>query len=89
MAETVRQMFSNDLNKIDTYEVLSRVTFDVFHNVMYGWDPKSIVFDKQSTELLYSCTSLAQCIGERFFLPYSFLWKIPSSKNKKINKACE
>jgi cytochrome P450 len=88
IADTTRELFSkNDVNKMDTITLLYRITFDVFHRVMYGWDPKSVQFANESSEILNSCNIIAESVGKRIFFPFPILWKLPTKENRNIDSA--
>eukprot|EP00340_Litonotus_pictus_P012975 CAMPEP_0170537440 /NCGR_PEP_ID=MMETSP0209-20121228/102715_1 /TAXON_ID=665100 ORGANISM="Litonotus pictus, Strain P1" /NCGR_SAMPLE_ID=MMETSP0209 /ASSEMBLY_ACC=CAM_ASM_000301 /LENGTH=357 /DNA_ID=CAMNT_0010838939 /DNA_START=507 /DNA_END=1581 /DNA_ORIENTATION=- len=65
----------------------SRIIFDGFHCMVYNWDPETLKFNPESSELLSSLNTLGVAVGERFLMPYPILWKIPTKKNKKYAKA--
>ena len=89
MSDTISKLFSHqEVNKIETADLMNRITFDTFHRVMYGWDPKSVTFSKESSDLLESCNVIAEAIGKRGMLPVPFLWKLPTKENRKVNNAC-
>jgi len=90
MFSTIEKLFSqNEVNKMRTSDMTNRITFDVFHRVMYGWDPKSVEFNPDATEILNSCNIIAHAIGNRNMLPIEILWKIPTKSNREIDKAVE
>ena len=89
MSDTISKLFSHqEVNKIETADLMNRITFDTFHRVMYGWDPKSVTFSKESSDLLESCNVIAEAIGKRGMLPVPFLCKLPTKENSKVNNAC-
>jgi cytochrome P450 len=88
MCDTMEKLFSHqDVNQMNTTDLCSRLTFDSFHRVMYGWDPESVLYTKESNELLEACNTIGHSIGNRAMIPLEFLWKLPTSENRKADKA--
>lgn len=88
VCESTSKIFSNkNVNELETIDLISRVTFDSFHRLMYGWDPKSVLYSSESNYILQNCNVIARAIGTRSFLPIKWLWKIPTKENREIDKA--
>ena len=83
---TTQSLFKNyKVNEEQTIELSQKLVFDSFHIVMYGWDPKILSHNKQSLEILNHFVDIIKCIQSRFFDVSPLLWKLPTSKNRKIN----
>eukprot|EP00340_Litonotus_pictus_P003178 CAMPEP_0170522042 /NCGR_PEP_ID=MMETSP0209-20121228/7493_1 /TAXON_ID=665100 ORGANISM="Litonotus pictus, Strain P1" /NCGR_SAMPLE_ID=MMETSP0209 /ASSEMBLY_ACC=CAM_ASM_000301 /LENGTH=448 /DNA_ID=CAMNT_0010809339 /DNA_START=63 /DNA_END=1409 /DNA_ORIENTATION=+ len=74
-------------NQHKSLDLINRILFDAFHCMVYDWDPETLKFNPESSELLDSCNIVGEAMGERFILPYPILWKIPTKNNKKFAKA--
>jgi len=87
MCDTTKKMFTcTDVNNKPTETLVYRLTFDVFHRVMYGWNPKSVEFSQESSQILDCCVKIADTIGKRLYsLP--FQWKLPTKDNRIVDKA--
>lgn len=82
VCKIVRENFGHPMvNEMKTIDLVSRITFDTFHIVMYGWNPKSINFSKESTIILKCCNTIVEAFSKRNFYPFPLLWKIPTQNN--------
>lgn len=81
------QMDPENINNSYTYDVVSRITFDVFNTVMYGWNPNSICGDSQSNFILRNCEIISQALGTRGLQLFPSLWKLPRFENIRIDAA--
>ena len=75
-------------NQIPTKVMITRIAFDSFHRVMYGWDPKSTIESPDSVNLVNACDTIVEAIGKRSARPMPLLWKLPTKNNKAAEKAC-
>eukprot|EP00340_Litonotus_pictus_P005070 CAMPEP_0170519818 /NCGR_PEP_ID=MMETSP0209-20121228/5088_1 /TAXON_ID=665100 ORGANISM="Litonotus pictus, Strain P1" /NCGR_SAMPLE_ID=MMETSP0209 /ASSEMBLY_ACC=CAM_ASM_000301 /LENGTH=461 /DNA_ID=CAMNT_0010805789 /DNA_START=118 /DNA_END=1503 /DNA_ORIENTATION=+ len=74
-------------NQMCTIDMISRITFDAFHCLVYEWDPETLRFNPESSKILDSCSSIVRSIGERFIYPTPLLWKLPTKKNREYIEA--
>ena len=89
MCESAETLLNHpEVNEIQTSTMMNRITFDGFHRVMYGWDPKSIVESPDSIKILDACNTVAEAIGKRSIAPIPFLWKLPTKDNQAADSAC-
>jgi cytochrome P450 len=75
------------VNEMETLPILSRVSFDAFFRVLYGWDPQAISESKDSLSLVASAAEFSRALSERILLPIPFLWYLPTPGNRRINEA--
>ncbi|EQC41546.1 hypothetical protein SDRG_01508 [Saprolegnia diclina VS20] len=61
------------------------LTFDVFHRLMYQWDPNTVAGD--SMDLLRAALHLSEMFAERVMLPFPLLWKLPLPRNYEADAA--
>jgi cytochrome P450 len=88
MCESAESFLNHpETNTCQTAEMMKRITFDGFHRVMYGWDPKSIIDSPDSVEMLQAGNILANAVGKRSMAPIPWLWKLPTKDNKEIDAA--
>lgn len=87
MCNTTKKLFEcADVNNKPTETLMYRLTFDVFHRVMYGWNPKSVEYSQESSQILDCCVKIADTIGKRLYsLP--FQWKLPTKDNRIVDQA--
>lgn len=85
MCGTTDRALSNlaKANCTPTWDLLNHVTFDTFHLVTYGWDPKSTERDPATLSVLEACNELAMALGRRA-LSFPLLWKIPNKENRAV-----
>jgi len=72
-----------------TIDFTSRLRFDTFHKVMYGWDPDTVSFNEKSINLIDNCNLVSKVIGQRMMYPYPIFWKIPTKENIKYNASAK
>jgi cytochrome P450 len=75
------------VNEIETLPILSRVSFDAFFRVLYGWDPQAISESKDSMSLVSAATEFSRALSERILLPIPLLWHLPTPGNRKVDEA--
>ncbi|KAF0700939.1 Aste57867_8549 [Aphanomyces stellatus] len=59
---------------IDPSEAFPRATFDVFHNVMFKWDPDTVSDNPTSLGILANAMAIVAASGSRVSLPPEWLW---------------
>ncbi|OQR83008.1 hypothetical protein ACHHYP_15200 [Achlya hypogyna] len=69
-------------------EALPKLTFDVFHRVLYQWDPDSVSNSPEATPLLGAALDVSEVMAERLLVPFSFLWSLPLARNRTADAAC-
>ena len=77
---------------VNTYKVMSFMTFDIFHKVMYSFDPKMVNFDPSNPniKLLEACEGLLGGIRDRLFtIHLKFMWGFPTKANRELAKCQE
>ena len=88
MCNAAENMLNNaNLNDLDTSSMMKRITFDGFHRVMYGWDPKSIDESPESMKILTACDMMAEAMANRMHLPLMWLWRLPTTENRAVDSA--
>ena len=88
MSDSIKKLFAHsDVNKMNTFDLANRTTFDVFHRLIYGWDPNSVIFSQESSKILNYCNIVVEAIGDRIVLPHPILWKIPTKNNRRVDNA--
>ena len=75
------------VNEIETLEMLSKVSFDAFFRVLYGWDPQAISDSEGSVALVSAAAEFSRALSERILLPIPLLWYLPTTGNRKIGAA--
>jgi len=94
VAETLDDLFdyrgvSKSEGKVG-YNVLALttpLTFDVFHRIMYNWNPRVVKDAPESREILDACLTISESIGHRGMAPIPWMWKLPTSYNRKVDTA--
>ncbi|KAF0696595.1 Aste57867_12664 [Aphanomyces stellatus] len=72
---------------MDPIEVFPLVGFDVFHKIMYKWDPDTVSKSPEGTALLEQARTCAKALGARQILPFEWLWRLPLPSNRRVDAA--
>ena len=76
-----------NVNELETIDILSKVSFDAFFRVLYGWDPQAISESEESMALVSSAMEFSRALSERILLPIPLLWYLPTPGNRRIESA--
>lgn len=87
MCDSMQRMFSKtEVKTHPTITLAERLTFHSFYKVMYGWDPLSVEFNEDSSQILESCGIILDSLGKRIF-SHPISWRIPTKENLRVDKA--
>jgi cytochrome P450 len=78
--------------EVDTYQLFSFISFDIFHKVMYNYDPQTVTLNKSNPniKLLQECEVVINSITDRAFSRHiKFAWDMPTPANRKLWKALD
>ncbi|KAF0696596.1 Aste57867_12665 [Aphanomyces stellatus] len=73
--------------QLDPAELFTRASFDIFHKIMYKWDPDTASSNSEALELLNSAIVCTGAVGDRVLLPFEWLWRLPLPSNRRIDAA--
>ncbi|KAF0696588.1 Aste57867_12657 [Aphanomyces stellatus] len=72
---------------MDTHQAFPRATFDIFHKVMYKWDPDAVSNHPSSMTILNDAMVCAKAISDRILVPMEWFWRLPTADNKRAAAA--
>ncbi|KAF0694900.1 Aste57867_14242 [Aphanomyces stellatus] len=68
-------------------DVLPQATFDLFHKIMFKWDPDTVSNDADGMVLLRDAMTCASAMAARSGVPLEWLWRLPLAANRKVDAA--